>query len=160
MKTWVREKLNSFTGRRVIRWILAGSPWVLQRREIVRRLGLNEYAAMCHQASVNGGWWHDVNTGEPLKRNHGELLMLMVSELAEAMEGIRKNLDDDKLPHRKMVEVEMADALIRIFDYAGASEAHGQPLDIEGALCEKMAFNAQRADHKPENRRAAGGKAF
>ncbi len=26
---------------------------------------------------------------------------------------------DDKLPHRKMAEVEMADALIRLLDYAG-----------------------------------------
>ncbi len=36
------------------------------------------------------------------------------------MEGERKDLMDDKLPHRKMAEVELADALIRIFDYAGA----------------------------------------
>lgn len=79
--------------------------------------------------------------------------MLIVSEIAEAMEGERKDLMDDKLPHRKMVEVELADALIRIFDYAGA---YG--LDLQGAYEEKKAYNKVRADHKPENRLKEGGK--
>ena len=37
----------------------------------------------------------------------------------EAVEGVRKDLMDDKLPHRKMEEVEMADAFIRLLDFAG-----------------------------------------
>ena len=45
--------------------------------------------------------------------------MLVVSEISEAMEGERKDLMDDHLTHRKMGEVEMADAAIRLFDYAG-----------------------------------------
>lgn len=155
MKAWFRSLINSFYGRGFIRWCLRGSRWTLQRREIVQTLGLNEYSRLCHGASVAGGWWHDVRTGEPLTRNKAELLMLMVSEIAEAMEGERKSLMDDKLPHRKMVEVELADLLIRAFDYAGAYE-----LDLEGALREKMAFNAVREDHKPSNRQLGGGKAF
>jgi len=81
--------------------------------------------------------------------------MLIVSEIAEAMEGERKNLMDDKLPHRKMAEVELADALIRIFDYAGAFN-----LDIGGALVEKTAYNAVRADHTTEERLKENGKKF
>jgi NTP pyrophosphatase (non-canonical NTP hydrolase) len=81
--------------------------------------------------------------------------MLIVSEVSEAMEGHRKNLPDDKLAHRPMVEVELADAVIRIFDLAGA-----KGYDIAGALVEKLQFNAKRADHKPENRAAEGGKAY
>ena len=77
---------------------------------------LNELARNCHAA--NQHWWHDPKTGERLNRNKSELLMLIVSEISEAMEGERKDLMDDKLPHRKMAEVELADALIRIFDYA------------------------------------------
>jgi len=112
---------------------------------------LNDLARECHAAHQQ--WWRDLKTGERLKRNKGELLMLMVSEISEAMEGERKNLMDDKLPHRKMAEVELADALIRIFDYAGAFG-----YDLDGAVAEKLAFNAQRADHKPENRLKADGK--
>jgi len=119
------------------------------------RAGIATAISVCHGASVHAGWYHDVRTGEPLKRNKGEMLMLMVSEIAEAMEGERKNLMDDKLPHRPMAEVELADALIRIFDYAGA---HGY--DLGGAVIEKLAYNAKRADHKPENRLKAGGKQF
>jgi len=81
--------------------------------------------------------------------------MLMVSEISEAMEGERKSLQDDKLPHRRMAEVELADALIRIFDYAG-----GFGYDLGGALVEKCLYNLQRADHKPEHRAADGGKKF
>lgn len=114
---------------------------------------LNEYAAECRMA--NDTWWRDVDTGEPIERNKGELLMLIVSEIAEAMEGERKNLMDDKLPHRPMAEVELVDALIRIFDYAGE---HGY--DLEGAYGEKMEYNSRRADHKPENRRGENGKKF
>lgn len=117
--------------------------------------GIKRATRICHQASVDGGWWHDLKTGEPLERNKGELLMLMVSEIAEAMEGERKDLMDDHLPHRKAAEVELADTLIRIFDYAG-----GHGYDLAGALIEKMEYNANRADHKPENRAKDGGKQF
>jgi NTP pyrophosphatase (non-canonical NTP hydrolase) len=78
---------------------------------------LNEMAARVHAANIK--WWQDVNTGELIPRNIDELLMLTVTELAEAVEGERKDLMDDKLPHRKMAEVEMADAYIRILDLAG-----------------------------------------
>jgi hypothetical protein len=79
---------------------------------------LNDMARDVHRD--NQHWWHDPATGVKLTRNKGEMFMLMVSEVAEAMEGERKNLMDDKLPHRPMAEVEMADTVIRMMDYAGA----------------------------------------
>ncbi len=112
--------------------------------------GLNDLAAEVHAA--NAKWWHTAD-GERLDRNKGELLMLMVSEIAEAMEGERKDLMDDKLPHRRMAEVELADALIRILDYAA-----GFGYDLDGAYREKMAYNAEREDHKHEARALANGK--
>jgi NTP pyrophosphatase (non-canonical NTP hydrolase) len=120
-----------------------------ERDEAMR--DLNDYARICHAANIK--WWQDMTTGAPLERNKGELLCLIHSEISEAMEGERKGLMDDKLPHRKMAEVELVDALIRIFDY---SAAFGY--DLQGAFEEKMAFNAQREDHKHEARQIAGGK--
>jgi NTP pyrophosphatase (non-canonical NTP hydrolase) len=114
---------------------------------------LNDYRDQCHAA--NQKWWTDVHTGFPISRNKGELLMLMVSEIAEAMEGERKDLMDDKIPSRKMAEVELVDAIIRIFDYAG-----GFGYDLQGAFEDKMRFNASRKDHSHEARKQVGGKKF
>ena len=120
----------------------------------------------CHKASADAGWWNDHQSGADLKAhvNEGtrfgkalvaEKLALIHSEVSEAMEGHRKGLQDDKLPHRPMLEVELADAVIRIADLCGALG-----YDLGGAIAEKMAFNAVRPDHKPEARAAAGGKAY
>ena len=80
---------------------------------------LNELAARVHKA--NEKWWIDLYTGRKVVRNMGEMLMLVVSELSEALEGDRKGLMDDKLPHRKMAEVELADAYIRLLDVAAGT---------------------------------------
>lgn len=108
--------------------------------------------------------------------NVGEKLMLCVSEIAEAgedspqynaalfelvkslsraMEGHRKQKMDDKLPHRDMLTVELADLLIRVFHLCGFLQ-----LDIGGAFVEKMQYNLNRADHTLAARTAEGGKKY
>jgi NTP pyrophosphatase (non-canonical NTP hydrolase) len=132
-----------------------GEPFVRLNDNRNHAAALNTFAADCHAARRKGGWYNDPATGKPLDRNVPEILCLIHSEISEGMEGYRKGLQDDKLPHRKMIEVELADAMIRIGDlacYLG--------LDLGGAVVEKMAFNATREDHKLEARKAAGGKAF
>lgn len=114
---------------------------------------LNNLCEQVHKANIN--WWKDPKTGLPIERNFGEIIALIHSELSEALEGHRKDLMDDKLPHRKMIEVELADAVIRIFDTCA-----GLKLDLGGAFVEKMAYNATRADHKLENRIKDGGKKY
>lgn len=112
---------------------------------------------LCHDAARNAGWWVDKD-GTRVQDNpyaFSNKLALIHSEVSEAMEGDRKGLMDDHLPHREMREVELADAVIRICDLAGA---YG--MDLGGAIAEKMAYNAQRADHKPAARAAAGGKVY
>ena len=74
----------------------------------------NELAKTVHE-NENKKWWFD-KEGKPLSNPESRLIMLVISEVIEAMEGDRKDLMDDKLPHRKMVEVEMADAVIRLLD--------------------------------------------
>ena len=115
----------------------------------------------CYGLAKNAGWWKDLETAVDVRewpKVHldnwvSAKLMLIVTEVAEAMEGHRKGLMDDKLPHRGMLEVELADAVIRIMDLAG-----GLHLDVAGAIVEKLVYNMTREDHKIENRKAAGGK--
>lgn len=115
---------------------------------------INELVATCYGNAAKAGWHKPVapETEEYLKATQ---LMLMVSEIAEAMEGVRKGLMDSHLKDRPMVEVELADAVIRIADFCGR-----WGLDLGGAVVEKLEYNKQRADHKPENRAKNGGKKF
>lgn len=133
--------------------------------ETLQAVGWLQY--VCHKASFDAGWWSGKLNAEYTALEHvrhgtrigkalvAEKLCLIHSEVSEGMEGHRKGLQDDHLPHRPMIEVELADAVIRICDLAGALN-----LDLAGAVAEKMAYNANRPDHKKEAREAAGGKAY
>jgi NTP pyrophosphatase (non-canonical NTP hydrolase) len=129
-------------------------------------LAINILQDEIHQRNVAAGWWHEVQgaagpypnvqTKVDLRTNkyvHFTKLALVHAEVSEALEGLRKGCMDDHLPTRPMVEVELADAIIRILDLAGALN-----LDVGGAIVEKLDYNSKRADHKPENRAKEGGK--
>lgn len=128
----------------------------------------NKLRFECHAAAFVAGWWQvpgffhvpgkvDVREypSHVLQWWVSTKIALMHSELSEALEGLRKDEMDRHLPHLKSIDVELADAVIRIMDLCG-----GLNIDIGRAITEKLAYNAQRADHKPENRDKAGGKAF
>lgn len=128
---------------------------------------LDALAAEVHQSNVDAGWWTDLKTGESIlhTRNVPEMLMLVVSELGEAMEAYRKNLMDDKLPHRPGLITECIDAAIRILDIAGSrmrieAEAGVEVHGFGTVFQEKRDFNRTREDHKLENRRLGTGKQF
>lgn len=119
---------------------------------------INSLARICHRSSKEAGWW-DNSTG----MSEEDFLLLMTpvklalihSEVSEALEGFRKDLMDDKLPDRKMAEVELADVLIRVFDLAGA---HG--MDLGGAMLDKFNMNQTREDHTREARADTNGKKY
>jgi hypothetical protein len=101
---------------------------------------LDELAKAVH--ADHAKWWQDPKTGQRIDRNKGELRALIASELSEALEGERKSLMDDHLPHRKMAEVEMADAVIRILDYAGGFAI---PLSLPRQIPERLSDNRAEA---------------
>jgi hypothetical protein len=128
----------------------------------ITKTNLHQTVSEIYTGNVEAGWYSDPKTGERIQRNIPEMMMLMVSEISEAMEGVRKNLSDDKLPHRTMVVAELADVFIRWADLVGYLESLGyvDALEIDEVIYEKREYNANRADHKIENRAAAGGKQF
>lgn len=93
---------------------------------------LNILASHINFIAKSKGFWET-------DRNVGEMLMLVVSELAEGLEAHRKDLKDDHLPERDGLEVELADAVIRILD-----TAYGLGYDIGGAVMDKLEYNQSR----------------
>lgn len=115
---------------------------------------LNTIAGVCRVEADR--WWRNPLTGELLPdRNKGEMFALVHSEISEAFEAMRKDRMDDHLPNRSGVEVELADAIIRILDYCS-----NYNLDIGGAVVEKLLYNRVRTDHTNAARLAPGGKKF
>lgn len=111
---------------------------------------INKLAVEVYENNKAQGFWDDglhlLETAESSDIedviNHmlvAQRIALIHSELSEALEADRKNLNDDKLTHRKGLEVELADALIRILDMAGGLE-----MDLGGAIEEKLAYNKTR----------------
>jgi len=116
------------------------------------REGIKDLVTLCHSRSKAAGWWD----GQDWARDANVVaakLALIHSEISEALEGARKGIMDNHLPHRTMFEVELADAVIRICDLAGATE-----IDLGAAVAEKLEYNRTRKDHTREARAAAGGK--
>lgn len=101
-------------------------------------------AAEIHQSNITAGWW---SMGVE-NRNRGEVMMLIVSELAEAAEGYVGGLQDDKLPQLPMFDVELADTAIRLYDLIGA-DAIDAPFDWDFSVdrfCEAMHRGHATAD--------------
>jgi len=104
--------------------------------------GFNAISSEVHNNAISKGWWNE-------ERNDGEIIALIHSELSEALEAMREgDKMDDKVPEFTGVEVELADAIIRIMDYAGSKY-----LRVAEALIAKMRYNETRSYKH-------GGKSF
>lgn len=135
------------------------------------KIAINTLQESIYYANVKAGWYKDPKTGRKINRNRAEMIALIHSELSEGLEGLRKNLADDHLPDYPMIIVELADALVRIFDLAGYMQAE-PPYPITNtdktndttqwrlgdAFVAKVLYNGQRADHKLSERAKEGGK--
>ncbi len=86
---------------------------------------LGELTRLCHETAVEKGFWDQ-------ERNVGEALMLIVTELAEAMESYRRQEEDN-------FREELADTCIRLFDLCG-----GFNIDIAKEIEKKSVKNKAR----------------
>lgn len=75
-------------------------------------IDLIELQTRIHKQNVEMGWWDN-------PRPFSTFICLFHSELSEAMEGDRKGLMDDHLTQYPMFQVELADFVIRVFDWLG-----------------------------------------
>jgi NTP pyrophosphatase (non-canonical NTP hydrolase) len=94
---------------------------------------INELQKKIHQTAKDHGWWND-------DRDIGTILMLIVTEVAEAMEAHRENKQSsENIPQFSGVEEELADIIIRVLDFAGH-----KGYDMEKILQAKMEYNDTR----------------
>jgi NTP pyrophosphatase (non-canonical NTP hydrolase) len=97
----------------------------------------DDLAIQLHEAAVEKGFWpEDVDDIFIAKQ-----LMMIVSEVTEVMEAIRKDKGEEEITK------EFADILIRTLDlYAGVVEAGYTRLSLDQALKEKVDFNKTRPE--------------
>ena len=92
---------------------------------MTKDLTIKQWCELCHGIAKEKGFWNK-------ERNIGEALMLIVTELAEAMEGYRHKDDAN-------FREELADTFIRLFDLCG-----GLGIDIEAEIAKKAEKNKAR----------------
>jgi len=86
----------------------------------------------------------------------GLKLALAMGELGETLEAVRKNLGPDShIPEFTCEEAEVADAVIRLMNYAT-----DRKLRLADAIFAKNEFNRNRADHSADARASEHGKRF
>lgn len=88
-------------------------------------LTIKDYSRMCHKIAKEKGFWDE-------ERNIPEMLMLIVSELGEALEAYRAQ-------DKENFNEEIGDTFIRLFDLCG-----GLNIDVEKYILKKAKINKKR----------------
>ena len=96
---------------------------------------INKLATAVHAWNKSVGWWDEPNPCMLTK------MQLCSTEVAEATEGVRKNLMDDHLPHRFMEEVELADTFIRAVDVGAYCDIVYESTDIVDTMAKEFELN-------------------
>jgi hypothetical protein len=101
-----------------------------------------------HEDMVKNGFWRGKKHKDDIQPYSPEedlcRHMLMVTEIAEASEAVRKpDKQDDHLPQFPAEAVELADAVIRIMDYA-AHKSIAEGWDLGNVILKKCEYNRSR----------------
>ena len=105
---------------------------------MTENMTLAEIQTAVHATALEKGWWDE-------DRTPGEILALVHSEVSEALEELRTSGGDPTSVHWRDdgkpegFRFELADAIIRILDYAEYSG-----IDMSAAIAEKDAYNKTR----------------
>ena len=95
----------------------------------------DDLAEEIHKTAVEKGFWD--KTVDPIFI--AKQMMMIVSEVSEAMEALRKDMEPDQISD------EFADIIIRTLDlYAGIAEAGYVTKSLDYAIKEKMERNTHR----------------
>jgi NTP pyrophosphatase (non-canonical NTP hydrolase) len=95
----------------------------------------DDLAEEIHKNAVDKGFWD--RTADPIFL--AKQMMMIVSEVSEAMEAVRKEMDPEQISD------EFADIIIRTLDlYAGMAEAGYVTKSLDYAIKEKMERNTHR----------------
>jgi len=99
-------------------------------------ISLRELQRIAHENAVAKGW-HET------RRSDGEMICLMHSELSEALEELRNGKTPAEIYFKDQkpegVPIELADVVIRVFDFCGLHN-----IDLQAAIVTKMVYNQTR----------------
>ena len=97
---------------------------------------INDISKTIHTVAVDKGWWDT-------PRSFGDVMMMIVTECAEAVEHYREGKELNKLWYEDTkpdgVPAEMADIIIRVLDACVQYD-----INIEESLVEKVRYNESR----------------
>lgn len=123
-KQWTEQELHAYLANQTGAHMEALKPLL--------RVQLYEVSKLIHTWMDHQGFWKSENVGEKL--------MLITSEIAEAMEADRKDVQkSEHIPNFSGVEEELADAVIRILDFA-----YHYNLRLADAIVAKTHYNLTR----------------
>lgn len=109
----------------------------------MKKIDITSLSKQIHEDNRLKGFWEEraLVSSNPVtnRMSKSECISLIMSELGEAQEAIRKPGNSEHIPEFTNLEEEIADAVIRLMDFS-----FGYSLRLEEAIYAKIEFNKTR----------------